>query len=287
MKTMDRKVYYCSELYHHGIPGQSWGKRNGPPYPLDPKDRSAKERRLASKFTNIDGSLNEKGKAYRDHYTYKKTSQNDKYYEKYKVKYQNKADKALKKGNEAEYNKWMDKKKSAEESRVSVNKSIMEMPIADIIKDVRNTKSKNIKKGLAIAGAAALTGGAVAFGVNAVLTGQSIFPAIVKGISNVSYDSIRKGALAVAASPIGLKVKDAVDTAIRLYADARGYVVGTVLRQSIYNLQDSGALDAVVSTASNAVSNIKGDAASAVGNVVKNQAIGEAYVNIAKSAMRS
>lgn len=23
------------ELYHHGIQGQKWGVRNGPPYPLD------------------------------------------------------------------------------------------------------------------------------------------------------------------------------------------------------------------------------------------------------------
>lgn len=26
--------YSNRELYHHGIPGQSWGKRRGPPYPL-------------------------------------------------------------------------------------------------------------------------------------------------------------------------------------------------------------------------------------------------------------
>ena len=26
-----------NELYHHGIKGQKWGKRNGPPYPLDAK----------------------------------------------------------------------------------------------------------------------------------------------------------------------------------------------------------------------------------------------------------
>lgn len=28
-------LQYSNELYHHGIKGQSWGVRNGPPYPLD------------------------------------------------------------------------------------------------------------------------------------------------------------------------------------------------------------------------------------------------------------
>ena len=33
------------ELYHHGILGQRWGKKNGPPYPLGASDHSASEKK--------------------------------------------------------------------------------------------------------------------------------------------------------------------------------------------------------------------------------------------------
>lgn len=39
------EVTYRDELYHHGILGQRWGKRNGPPYPLDAKSHSSSERK--------------------------------------------------------------------------------------------------------------------------------------------------------------------------------------------------------------------------------------------------
>ena len=37
-------------LIHHGIRGQRWGKKNGPPYPLKPNDRSREEQKLNSVY---------------------------------------------------------------------------------------------------------------------------------------------------------------------------------------------------------------------------------------------
>ena len=36
---------YRNELMHHGILGQKWGKKNGPPYPLDVSDHSTSEKK--------------------------------------------------------------------------------------------------------------------------------------------------------------------------------------------------------------------------------------------------
>lgn len=40
------------ELYHHGIRGQRWGKKNGPPYPLDAGDHSKLEKKFLGERGN-------------------------------------------------------------------------------------------------------------------------------------------------------------------------------------------------------------------------------------------
>lgn len=50
---------YTNELTHHGILGQKWGKKNGPPYPLDYSKLSAEERSKAKGKAIQEGNIKE------------------------------------------------------------------------------------------------------------------------------------------------------------------------------------------------------------------------------------
>lgn len=51
------------ELYHHGVKGQEWGVRNGPPYPLDRKKEFEKAKKHYNKIFSSPYSYSKKSKA--------------------------------------------------------------------------------------------------------------------------------------------------------------------------------------------------------------------------------
>ena len=62
---------YDEYLQHHGILGQKWGKKNGPPYPLDSEDHSSSEEKAGwKKSLTGDSAANEdrKAKKYKKQY---------------------------------------------------------------------------------------------------------------------------------------------------------------------------------------------------------------------------
>lgn len=80
------------ELYHHGILGQRWGKKNGPPYPLGVSDHSASEKKAGWR-KSLDSGGQTRGEARK--YT-RKLNRLDKDQVEYAARYQRAMDKATK-----------------------------------------------------------------------------------------------------------------------------------------------------------------------------------------------
>ncbi len=62
---------YHAELMHHGVKGQKWGVRNGPPYPIDRSGESSKMRISISEDKFVNYALNpakdpNKARAFKD-----------------------------------------------------------------------------------------------------------------------------------------------------------------------------------------------------------------------------
>lgn len=66
--SIPRKIYSetkppLDEIYHHGIKGQKWGMKNGPPYPIQPDVAASKIRERAEKeVTKISNDVSQAAK---------------------------------------------------------------------------------------------------------------------------------------------------------------------------------------------------------------------------------
>lgn len=227
-----------SELQHHGILGQRWGVRRYQNYDGTLTD-AGKSHLGKTKYTNIDGSLNEKGKIHSGNYVSKQIAKNDKYYQKYIDKYQKLADKNS--DNKELNKKFLDMKKSAENTRDSVDDYIKKMNIDQII----NEENKNRDKVMKVAGAVAGTAATAALGVT--------LPTVIgKGIASAStflatFDpsATMESVYSLANTPQGMRAMNYVDSGIRAYSDVRAYTLSIAADQTIKRMQKNGTIDQV------------------------------------------
>ena len=259
-------ISYEDVLAHHGTKGMHWYIRRFQPYPkgyrgegkevgqakrVSRSDRkyqdydvsyakTGSQYRKKTKYTNIDGSLNEKGKLHAQKYISKQIEKNEKYYAKEIAKYEKKAEKY--KDNPEMRKKFLDMAKDAARSRDSVNKSIKQMAIDEIMSNESIENAKMIK---AIKTAAGVTVGAATGGV-VLGAGLGLSSALGRTEAlnefkkmgqqfdiNRPIDSVIE---MTQTSPYAAKAEAAVENAIRTYSDARAYVLGISLDQAATRL---------------------------------------------------
>lgn len=104
-----RKIDYDSELYHHGIKGQKWGDKNGPPYPLGASDHSSSEIKEGRKGWSKEAKK-EKINTRKNKRQLRRDKRAQKYYNK-ADKYQSKIDSLKKKGRSKRKINRLEKKK--------------------------------------------------------------------------------------------------------------------------------------------------------------------------------
>lgn len=166
-------IIYSDSLSHHGIQGQKWGQRNGPPYPLDSEDHSAREKKAGWRKSLDKSSNSNKSKRKKTNNSSKKVSRNK----------SNKSDS-------------IGRKLSAENSKVSTKS------ISEILK-VSDEDAEKLKKFAVVAGISLAT----AAGLYAAGYYLKNHPEVVEAASkkfNGIMNAAKKGSLTSTAAEFGV-----------------------------------------------------------------------------------
>lgn len=259
-------------IEHHGIKGMHWGIRRFQPYgkgysgggkfvgSIKKKYRDIRDKKYReydtsyhkvgsasgtrSKYTNIDGSLNEKGRFHSQAYINKQLKKNEKYYDKVIKKYNKRAEEY--KDDPEMQKKFQDLAKEAEATKKAVDASIKKMDLDSVMRNESYDHEQAMK---AIKTAAGVTigaaGGSLMVGAGLGLANaMKKDPEVKNAMKNFDMKNPIDSAINIVNSTeVGNKAFTATDTALRTYFDARAYVIGTGLDQANIRLQKLGVYD--------------------------------------------
>lgn len=182
-----------------------------------------------TQYTNLDGTLNEKGKKLASEFTTKEIDKNTKYFDK-KIDHYKKAAEAYKDQPEIA-KKFQQMAKSAEESRDRTNENLKKLSIDQMLQIQMQRNQKAAKIAAGVVGAGALVGAAV---------NEDFGNKVNDMFNSIGPDTLMDTVNDLSQTDVGRRGMKMIDTAIRSYADARAYVVGTALDQSMNRLNAMG-----------------------------------------------